>query len=92
MIRRIAMVSLRAGFSPLFLCLRASRSVLTPPFENCVPLWAGRTVELLPKLKPAVGCPQQAGQRAHEPDPLFLHAVFSLQARSQFALCPKKHN
>ena len=31
MIRRIAMVSLRAGFSPLFLCLRASRSVLSPP-------------------------------------------------------------
>ena len=25
-IRRLAMVSLRAGFSPLFLCLRASRS------------------------------------------------------------------
>ena len=45
-----------------FLCLRASRSVLTPPFENCVPLWAGRTVELLPKLKPAAGCPQRTRQ------------------------------
>ena len=29
------MVSLCAGFSPLFLCLRASRSLLAPPFENC---------------------------------------------------------
>ena len=30
-IRRLAMVSLRAGFSPFFLCLRASRPVLAPP-------------------------------------------------------------
>ena len=31
---QIAMVALRAGFSPLFLCLRASRSVLAPPFKT----------------------------------------------------------
>ena len=30
---QVAMVSLRAGFSPLFLCLRASRSVLAPPLK-----------------------------------------------------------
>ena len=60
-IRRLAMVSLRAGFSPFFLCLRASRSVLAPPAKLRPRLWAGRTVELLPKLRPAAGCPQRTG-------------------------------
>ena len=56
------MVSLCAGFSPLFLFLQASRSVLTPPAKLRLRLWAGRTVELPPKLRLAAGCPQQAEQ------------------------------
>ena len=34
---QLAMVSLRAGFSPLFVCLRTSRSVLAPPRSSTSP-------------------------------------------------------
>ena len=47
-IRGLAMVSLRAGFSPFFLCLRASRSVLAPPSETIVMI---RLAGILPTVR-----------------------------------------
>lgn len=74
----------RASARFLFACgLPAPGPV--PPAKLRPRLWAGRTAELLPKLRPAAGCPQQAGQRAHEPDPAF--SSRSLFFTSSISIC-----